>query len=109
YYIAVYRDPVAAARSQLRRDDETKRRTDRLALHESAISIAINTGFLLATDRPALLVSNERALEDQEGLIDDIAAFLGVEPPAEPLRSAILEYIKPGKYKAFDDFFPTES
>lgn len=109
YYIAVYRDPVAAARSQLRRDDETKRRTDRLALHESAISIAINTGFLLATDRPALLVSNERALEDQEGLIDDIAAFLGVEPPAEPLRSAILEYIKPGKYKAFDDFFPPES
>jgi hypothetical protein len=107
YYIAVYRDPVAAAQSQVRRDKEAKRRTNRLALHESASSIAINTGFLLATERPALLISNERAMEDQEGLIDDMAAFLGVSSPTDPLRSSILDYIKPGQYKAFDEFFPS--
>jgi hypothetical protein len=105
YYIAVYRDPVAAAQSAVKRDKEVKRRTNRLAIHESASSIALNTGFLLATERPALLVSNERARDDQGGLIDDIAAFLGVDPPSDPLRTKILEYIKPGQYKAFHNFF----
>jgi|SRR4051812_30658466 hypothetical protein len=105
YYIAVYRDPVSAARSQLKRDNESKRRPDRLALHESASSIAINTGLVLAVGRPALLISNELALTDQEGLIDDLAAFVGVEAPTGTLRASILEYIEPGKYKAFGDFF----
>jgi hypothetical protein len=105
YYIAVYRDPVAAAQSQIKRDKEAKRRTNRLALHEATSSVTVNTGFVLATERPSLLVSNERAISDQNGLIDDIAAFLGVDPPGDALRSSILEYIKPGQYKAFEDFF----
>ena len=46
-------------------------------------------------------------MEDREGLIDDMAAFLGVSPPTDPLRSSILDYIKPGQYKAFDEFFPS--
>ena len=105
YYIAVYRDPVAAARSQLKRDKEAKRRTERLAIHESASSIAVNTGFVLASERPTLLISYERALDDQNGLIDDLVAFLGVEPPSESMRAKISEYVEPGQYKAFADFF----
>lgn len=105
YFIVVYRDPVAAALSQARRDRQFNRRTTRLALHESAANNAVNTGLALATDRPCLLVSNERAMADPEGVIDDVAAFLGQEPPTGALRSNILAYIKPGQYKSFDEFF----
>lgn len=105
YLIVVYRDPVAAALSQARRDRAFNRRSTRLALHESSANNAVNTGLALATDRPCLLVSNERAVADPEGLIDDIAAFLGQEPPAGALREKILAYIKPGQYKSFDEFF----
>jgi len=105
YLIVVYRDPVAAALSQARRDRAFNRRSTRLALHESSANNAVNTGLALATDRPCLLVSNERAVTDPEGLIDDIAAFLGQETPAGALREKILAYIKPGQYKSFDEFF----
>jgi len=108
YYIVVYRDPVASAQSQIKRDKEAKRRTTRLALHESTSSVTVNTGFVLASERPSLLVSYERAIADQNGLIDDIAAFLGVDAPTDPLRSSILAYIKPGQYKAYDDFFAAD-
>ena len=53
-------------------------------------------------------MSYERAIADQNGLIDDIAAFLGVDAPTDPLRSSILDYIKPGQYKAYDDFFAAD-
>ncbi len=105
YFIVVYRDPVAAALSQARRDREFNRRTTRLALHESSANNAVNTGLALATDRPCLLVSNERAVAEPEGLIDDVAAFLGQEAPTGALRQNILAYIKPGQYKSFDEFF----
>jgi hypothetical protein len=108
YYIVVYRDPVASAQSQIKRDKESKRRTNRLALHESTSNITVNTGFVLATERPSLLVSYEHAIADQNGLIDDIAAFLGADAPTDPLRSSILDYIKPGQYKAFDNFFAAD-
>jgi hypothetical protein len=105
YLIVVYRDPVAAALSQAKRDRKFNRRTTRLALHESAANNAVNTGLALATDRPCLLISNERAIADPEGLIDDVAAFLGQDPPTGPLREKILAYITPGQYKSFDEFF----
>ena len=107
YFIVVYRDPVAVAKSQLARDAESKRRTERLALHEAASSIALNTGFVLASERPVLLVSNERAVKEPEGLIDDVAAFLGAPAPTDPLRAQILEYVEPGRYKSFAKFFPS--
>jgi hypothetical protein len=105
YLLVVYRDPVAAALSQARRDRKFNRRSTRLALHESAANNAVNTGLALATDRPCLLVSNERAVAEPEGLIDDVAAFLGQEPPTGTLREAILAYVRPGQYKSFDEFF----
>ena len=105
YFIVVYRDPVAAALSQAKRDRQFNRRTTRLSLHESEANNAVNTGLALATDRPCLLVSNEKALADPEGLIDDVAAFLGREEPSGALRQKILAYIKPGQYKSFDEFF----
>lgn len=105
YLVVVYRDPVAAALSQARRDRKFNRRSSRLALHESASNNAVNTGLALATDRPCLLVSNERAIADPEGLVDDVAAFLGQQPPTGTLRERVLAYITPGQYKSFDDFF----
>ena len=105
YFVIVYRDPVAAALSQAKRDREFNKRSARLALHESAANSATNTGLALATERPCLLVSHEQAVAKPEGLIDDVAAFLGQEPPTGELRQQILAYITPGQYKTFDDFF----
>jgi hypothetical protein len=105
YFIVVYRDPVAAALSQAKRDRQFNKRTTRLSLHESEANNAVNTGLALATDRPCLLVSNEKAVADPEGLIDDVAAFLGREAPQGAHRQKILAYIKPGQYKSFDEFF----
>ena len=105
YLIVVYRDPVAAALSQARLDRQFNRRSTRLAIHESAANNAVNTGLALAVDRPCLLISVERAAADPEGLIDDVAAFLGVAAPTGTLRRQILSYIEPGQYKSFDEFF----
>jgi hypothetical protein len=104
-FIVVYRDPVAAALSQERRDRAVNRRSARLALHESESNNAVNTSFALATERPCLLLSNERAIADPGGLVDDIATFLGQEAPSGPLRQKILSYIEPGQYKSFDEYF----
>ncbi len=38
-----------------------------------------------------------------------MARFLGVDPPANPLRKQILEYVAPGSYKDFDQHFPASS
>jgi hypothetical protein len=105
YFIVVYRDPVAAALSQARRDRQFNRRSSRLALHESAANNAVNTGLVLATDRPSLVISNEQAAADPGNLVDDVAAILGQEPPTPELRRRILEYIAPGRYKSFEEFF----
>jgi len=104
-FIVVYRDPVAAALSQARLDRKFNSRTPRLALHESSANNTANTGLVLATDRPCLLVSNERATQQPEALIDDVADFLGVPAPSGGLRSRILEYVGPGGYKSFDEYF----
>jgi hypothetical protein len=109
YFIVVYRDPVAAALSQARRDRQFNRRSSRLAVHESAANNAVNTGLVLASDRPSLLVSNEQAASDPGNLVDDVAAVLGQEPPTGDLRRRILEYISPGRYKSFEEFFGTDS
>jgi hypothetical protein len=109
YFIIIYRDPVAAALSQARRDRKFNQRTSRLSLHESAANVTVNTGLVLAADRPSLLVSNERAMADSDGFIDDMAAFLGAEPPTGERREKIRAYIAPGQYKSFDEFFDVES
>lgn len=106
YFIVVYRDPVAAALSQQRLDRGDNARTGRLALHESSANNTVNTGFVLAADRPCLLVSSEKALAYPGRLIDQVADFLYVPRPEGTLREKILDYIAPGQYKSFDEFFP---
>ena len=105
YYVVVYRDPVAAALSQLRRDAEARRRTSRMALHESNNIVNANTGFVLATGRPSMLVSYERASSDPGALIAEVAEFLGVPKPGEELTARIIDYVSPGQYKGFSEHF----
>lgn len=105
YFIIVYRDPVASALSGGKQDQEHNRRSARLRFHESAANGAVNTGLALATERPCLLVSHERAAQDPENLIDDLATFLGQMPPTGDLRERIIAYTEPGQYKPFDEFF----
>lgn len=108
YFIVVYRDPVAAALSQANKDQRARQRTPRIALHECNSNANMNTGFILATDRPCLLVSHERALGDTGVLIDELADFLSLERPGDSVRSRMLDYLAPGHYKSFSDFFASE-
>lgn len=109
YFLVVYRDPVAAALSQSRLDRPQSRRDARVSLHESNANNNTNTGLVLSTDRPCMLVSVERATQRPDALIDDIAGFLRFPEPSPQLRKRILEYIEPGRYKSFNDFFGPDS
>lgn len=106
YFIVVYRDPVAASFSQQRLDRPQSRRTVRAALHESSINSSANTSFVLAMERPSLLVSIERAYKRPEVLLHELAGFLGAPAPTPELEARILEYVAPGSYKKFEDYFP---
>ncbi len=103
YFVVVYRDPVAAALSQATKDK--RQRPERIALHESSSYIATNTGFVLATERPCLLVSNEKAIGDPDAMVDELADFLQLPKPDDERRAQIRAYLAPGQYKPFDKFF----
>ncbi|MGI8700565.1 MAG: hypothetical protein ACR2JU_05045 [Nocardioidaceae bacterium] len=105
FYVVVFRDPVAAALSQARLDREVNRRQPPVALHESNANTNTNTGFVLASGRPCLLVSNEKAREQPDVLVDEVADYLFAERPSPDMKSRILDYMTPGKYKAFEDYF----
>jgi len=106
FFIVVYRDVVATALSRAQWDGEFIRRNGRMSLHETNAMINANTGFALATRRPVLLVSNEKASQHTSELIDELADFLYVDRPEDDLRKRILAYTEPGRYKNFDDYFP---
>lgn len=107
YFIVVYRDAVAAALSQADKDRPSRRRSPRMALHESNANANTNTGFVLASGRPCLLVSHEKAVGKTGALINEVAGFLGVPQPEGEFRDRILDYLRPGQYKAFDAYFDT--
>lgn len=105
-FVVVYRDAVATALSRSRWDGPFLRRTPQMALHETNAVTNANTSFALASGRPCLLVSSEKATGDVSALVDEVADFLGVEPPGEEYRHRIVEYGERGRYKKFDDHFP---
>jgi hypothetical protein len=109
YFIVVYRDVIATALSRAQWDGEFIRRPGRLSIHETNAITNANTGFALATRRPCLLVSNEKATSRVSDLIDELADFLCVERPNDELRAKIIAYTEPGRYKNFDDYFPSPS
>lgn len=106
YFIIVFRDAVATALSRAQWDGDFIRRSGRMSLHETNSNTNANMGFALATRRPCLLISNEKAQTNPSALVDEVADFLFVERPDEELRRKILEYSEPGRYKNFDDYFP---
>jgi hypothetical protein len=107
FFIIVYRDVVATALSRAQWDGEFIRRNGRMSLHETSAMTNANTGFALATRRPVMLISNEKATQHTSELIDELADFLYVERPDDELRSTIVAYTEPGRYKNFDDYFPS--
>ncbi len=108
YFIVVYRDAVAAALSQAGKDRPGRRRSPRMSLHESNANANTNTGFVLASGRPCLLVSHEKAIVKTEELVNEVADFLAFPQPDGAFRAKILDYLAPGRYKAFDAYFGTD-
>jgi hypothetical protein len=54
------------------------------------------------------LISYEKwVLKTSEG-VDELAKFLLLAPPANSLRHSLLEYLKGGSYKAFEDYFESQ-
>jgi hypothetical protein len=105
YLVVVFRDPVATALGQVNLDRESSRRPPRISLHESNANTATNMGLVLAMGRPCLLVSHERAKEYPSELVDEIADFLQVQRADDDLRKRLLDYVSPGQYKLFENFF----
>ncbi len=107
FFVVVYRDVVATALSRAQWDGEFIRRNGRMSLHETSAIMNANTGFALATRRPVLLVSNEKAATNTSELIDELADFLYADRPDDELRAKIIAYTEPGRYKNFEDYFPS--
>ena len=107
FFIIVYRDVVATALSRAQWDGEFIRRNGRMSLHETSAMTNANTGFALATRRPVMLISNEKAIQNTSAVIDELADFLYVDRPDDELRGRIIAYTEPGRYKNFDDYFPS--
>lgn len=106
YYIVVHRDPVATALSRARWDGEETERPEAMALHEASVLDRENLTFALATERPCLLVSHAAASTNPDALIDEVADFVGRDRPGPEFRGRIRDYIAPGSYKPFEEFFP---
>lgn len=109
HFIIVFRDTVATALSRAQWDGEFIRRSGRMSLHETNANANANMGFALATRRPCMLISNEKAQSSPSALIDELADFLFVDRPDDDLRRRILAYTEPGRYKKFDDYFPADN
>ncbi len=109
FFIIVFRDTVATALSRAQWDGEFIRRSGRMSLHETNANTNANMGFAMATRRPCMLISNEKAQSNTSALVDELADFLFVERPDEDLRRRILAYTEPGRYKNFDDYFSAET
>jgi len=109
FFVVVYRDTVATALSRAQWDGEFIRRNGRMSLHETNAMTNANTGFALATRRPVMLISNEKATTNSGALIDELADFLYVDRPDDDLRSRIIAYTEPGRYKNYEDYFPSSA
>ena len=106
YYVVVHRDPVSTALSRSRWDGEDTERTTWMALHEAGTLGFANTEYALAAGAPCLLVSNALAVQRPGDLVDELADFVHVDRPVGDLRQRVLDYLAPGTYKAFEDYFP---
>lgn len=105
YFIVVYRDPVATALSHLGWTGSKNRKPAHLAVHEANSFTNANTSFAFASGHPTLVISHELAMEKPGDAIDEVARFLGLEPPEKELRAKIIQYLEPGSYKNFDEHF----
>jgi hypothetical protein len=105
YFIIVYRDAVATAISHLGWTGSKNRKPAHLAVHEANGFTNSNTSFAFASGHPTLVISHELAMAKPNAAIDEVARFLGVEPPGNELRLKIVEYLEPGSYKSFEEHF----
>lgn len=106
YYVVVHRDPVSTALSRSRWDGEETERTTWMALHEAGTLGFANMEYVLAAGAPCLLVSNALAVGRPADLVDELADFIHVDRPSGDFRRRVLDYLAPGSYKAFEDYFP---
>jgi hypothetical protein len=106
HFIVVYRDAVATAVSHLGWTGRKNRKPAHLAVHEASSFTNTNTSFAFGSGYPTLVISHELAMAKPGDAIDEVARFLGEEPPADPLRQRIVDYLEPGSYKAFEEHFP---
>lgn len=106
YFIVVYRDAIATALSHLGWTGSRNRKPAHLAVHEANSFTNANTSFAFASGHPTLVVSHELAMAKPSDAIDEVARFLGIEPPGRELRAKIIEYLEPGSYKSFEEHFP---
>lgn len=105
HFIVVYRDAVATALGRKKWDGDFLDRDARLSLHEASVATEANTSFALATGAPCLMVSYEKAMADKAALVAELAEFLGQEVPAGAAMSNFVDYLEPGSYKRFEDYF----
>jgi hypothetical protein len=103
-FIVVFRDPLAAAQTELRVGEFADPVATLKLKHEHAGRLLQFVERAAAEGLPMLLVSHERALAAREELVDSIASFLDVAADAH-LKRAALEQIDPAA--GYRDLLPS--
>lgn len=95
HLVVVMRDPIPASLRALKGDIAA---IPILVVQDQARMQARNMRLVEDLNCPTLLVSYERASNRPRVFLDELAAFLNLDVPADP--SAIIEFMKPGSYKS---------
>lgn len=105
HFVVVYRDAIATALGRKKWDGDFLDRDARLSLHEASVATEVNTSFALASGAPSLMISYEKAMADKRALVTEMAEFAGRRAPRGAEMLNFLDYLEPGSYKRYEDFF----
>ena len=95
--ICILRDPLASSSRELRADAIQQKGNEERRLRQAMRAIDTNIALIHQVAHPTLMVSYEKAIQKPAPLVRALALFLGIEPTAQAIATA-LEQIQPGGY-----------
>lgn len=109
HLIVVFRDPVASAIGHHKWSGPRIAKPIQFHLSDTQAYNSMNLTHALASGMPVFLISYEKWILNTSEGIDALVEFLQLNPPKKELKSCLLDYLKGGSYKNFEDYFGCQS
>ena len=95
--ICILRDPLASSSRELRADAIQQKGNEERRLRQAMRAMDTNIALIHQGAHPSLMVSYEKAIQKPAPFVRAVALFLGINPTAQAIATA-LEQIQPGGY-----------